>query len=316
MTNKKNDDSKVIDLFDSPMKLSRFETSMEIWKEPGQIDNAIFQHSVFCQSYFPYRKLPDEVRIWRQSQGNVSLNVQTLDQEHPKTGEMIHFGVPFGTKARLITAYLNTQAIKTSSPVIDVESSMTSFIQAIGLATKGKNFIEVKDQLARIASSVISLNFKEADRVLTTRFLFVKTYDLWFPKDERQRVLWMPTIQLTDDYFNELAKHAVPLDERALGALKNNAMALDIYSWLAQRLHRVPRGKPQFITWVSLKEQFGMGYERMDKFKAVFRTTLAIVHTQYMGAKIREESNKGYWLENSPSPIEKKTMVFLGNGKE
>lgn len=58
-----------------------------------------------------------------------------------------------------------------------------------------------------------------------------------------------------------------------------------------------------------------MGYDRMDKFKAVFRNTLAIVHTQYMGAKFREESNKGFWLENSPSPFEKKTMVFLGNLK-
>jgi len=48
-------------------------------------------------------------------------------------------------------------------------------------------------------------------------------------------------------HFVSLQKHAVPLDERALAALSHSAMALDIYAWLAQRLHRVPRGRPQFI---------------------------------------------------------------------
>jgi len=34
--------------------------------------------------------------------------------------------------------------------------------------------------------------------------------------------------------------HAVPLDERALAGLAHSSLALDIYAWLAQRLHRVP----------------------------------------------------------------------------
>ena len=313
MTNKEKNSSNVLGFFDSAMKLSRYENGIDIWKEPGQIENAIFQHSVLCQTYLPYRNQGDDVAIWEHIQGNASLNIQTLKQKHPETGQFVSLGLPYGTKARLILAHLNTQAIKTGSPIINVEETLTSFIEAIGLATNGKNFGDVKDQLARIAASIITLNYMTEDkRSLNIRFSLIKAYDLWFPKNDKQRVLWASTIQLTDDYFNELVKHAVPLDERALGALKNNAMALDIYSWLAQRLHRVPKGKPQFITWASLKEQFGMGYERMDKFKAVFRTTLAIVHTQYMGAKIKEESNKGYWLENSPSPIEKKTIIFLG----
>lgn len=57
--------------------------------------------------------------------------------------------------------------------------------------------------------------------------------------------LWTSTIHLNGKYFASLKKHAVPLDERALAALSHSAMALDIYAWLAQRLHRVPRGRPQ-----------------------------------------------------------------------
>lgn len=38
------------------------------------------------------------------------------------------------------------------------------------------------------------------------------------------------------------ALDAVPLNETAVMRLAHNAMALDIYTWLAQRLHRVPEG--------------------------------------------------------------------------
>jgi hypothetical protein len=51
-------------------------------------------------------------------------------------------------------------------------------------------------------------------------------------------------------------------------------MALDVYTWLAQRLHRVSPAKPAFVPWVSLWEQFGQGYERIRDFRRVFRWTL------------------------------------------
>ena len=41
-------------------------------------------------------------------------------------------------------------------------------------------------------------------------------------------------------------------------------MGLDIYTWLAQRLHRVNPSKPQFIPWPRLHEQFGQNYARHD----------------------------------------------------
>jgi hypothetical protein len=46
-------------------------------------------------------------------------------------------------------------------------------------------------------------------------------------------------------------------------------MALDVYTWLAQRLHRVSPAKPAFVPWVSLWEQFGQGYERIRDFRRV-----------------------------------------------
>jgi hypothetical protein len=126
---------------------------------------------------------------------------------------------------------------------------------------------------------------------------------VWFPEEARQKTLWSSHVKLSDEYFNSLINHAIPLDERALAALSNNALALDTYCWLAQRLHRVEIGKPEFVHWEGLKEQFGEGYADMFKFKQKFRQTLGLVLSQYKEANIEEDKNKGFYLKHSPTPI-------------
>lgn len=64
-------------------------------------------------------------------------------------------------------------------------------------------------------------------------------------------------------------------------------MGLDIYTWLAQRLRRVPSGRPAFIPWGGTKglhAQFGHGYERVRDFKRFFKKTLAQVKGAYPDA--------------------------------
>jgi hypothetical protein len=139
----------------------------------------------------------------------------------------------------------------------------------------------------------------------------IKGFDLWFSKNPNQSVLWDGNIVLSEDYFVSLMNHAVPLDKRHLSVFANNAMAIDIYTWLAQGLHRVEVQNTEFIHWVGLKEQFGEGFARMDHFKESFRANLRLVLTQYSTAKIEEESNKGSHLKNSPPPIPSKTYPVL-----
>ena len=115
-------------------------------------------------------------------------------------------------------------------------------------------------------------------------------------------MLWPSTVRLSLDYFESLQHHAVPLDERAVAALSHSAMGLDIYAWLAQRLHRVSPAKPAFIPWTAIKEQFGWHYGRMDNFKRVFRQTLDMVLSQYRGARL-ELDDRGMTLRNSPPPV-------------
>lgn len=285
------------------------DSAVKITMERAGIEDAIFQHSVLCQTFLPYRNPGDEVKIWQQRQGNVSLAVQANHALNPETGQFEFMGLPYGTKARLILAHINSQAIKTQSRMIDVEDSMTAFIKTIGLNTDGRTIREVKEQLRRLTTSVISLGYSDGQKGMQIDLKIVKAFDLWFPKDEKQRIFWSSTVQLTEDYFTSLCSHAIPLDERALAALSHNAMAMDIYAWLAQRMHRIDPASPQFVAWKNLKDQFGNNYGEMKKFKQVFRKTLRIAKLQYPKARIEEDKNKGFYLYHSPTPIPQKLHV-------
>jgi hypothetical protein len=85
-------------------------------------------------------------------------------------------------------------------------------------------------------------------------------------------------------------------------------MALDVYAWMAQRLHRVNPRTPQFIPWTAVKEQFGWHYKAMFKFKQVFRRTLDLVLMQYRGARI-DLDGRGMTLRNSPPPVKGRLSV-------
>jgi hypothetical protein len=145
-------------------------------------------------------------------------------------------------------------------------------------------------------------------RAITFNSHIVTAFDLWFPKDDRQRVLWPSTVRLSLDYFDSLTRHAVPLDERAIAGLSHSALGLDLYCWLAQRLHRVDPAKPAFIPWTALRDQFGWHYGRLRKFREVFCLTLDGVLTQYRDARVILDG-RGLTLQNSPPPVRRRLSV-------
>jgi Plasmid encoded RepA protein len=122
-------------------------------------------------------------------------------------------------------------------------------------------------------------------------------------------VLWPSTVRLSEDYFQSLGRHAVPLDHRAVAALASSSMALDTYVWLAQRLHRVAPGKPQFLAWAVAYEQFGQGFARVRDFRRRFLQTLAQVKTAYPSARISADE-QGLTLEHSPPPVPPRATAF------
>ena len=175
-----------------------------------------FQHSILCQTCLPYRDPGDDVRTWERLNGTAHLEVMAGKAMHPEQGRLVPLGLPFGPKPRLVLAHLNAEALRTDSPEIEIEDSLTAFVKRLKLARHGRNMRTIKDQLARLSASSVRLGMVRDGRAITVNSQIVTAFDLWFPKDDRQRVLWPSTVRLSLDYFESLKAHAVPLDERAL----------------------------------------------------------------------------------------------------
>jgi hypothetical protein len=273
--------------------------------EPGQVS---YQHLVIANNCMPYRNPGEDVKLWKRSNGQTGMMIEAGAVYNPKTNEHLTPGLPFGPKARIILIFLHHEAIKHNSPVIYVEENMTALIHRLhgDKVVNGRVIRAYKEQLARLSSCYFTLAVGLDDQhAINQRSQVIEEFDLWFPKDREQRVLWNSSIRLSDKYFQTLKRYMVPLDERAVANLSNNAMALDIYAWLAQRLHRIQQGQPYPLAWQTLREQFGDGYKDMFNFKRVFRKTLDKVLTQYPAARGRvvEEENKGYWLHKTAPPV-------------
>jgi replication initiator protein len=272
-------------------------------------DDLGFIHSIMAQCALPTARPPEGTLVWERQQGRARLLLEAGKVLDPQTGTYRQLALPYGPKARLLLMHLNSEAIRRRSPVIPVEDTMTAFFRRLmGKTQDGRQAKMLKMQLSALAAATFRMGIvQEEDRAFQVDTKVVGAFDLWLQSEPGQRVLWPSTLRLSLDYFESLTRFAVPLDERAVAALAHSALALDIYCWLAQRLHRIPEGKPQFISWVALYDQFGQGYKELRFFRRDFLKLLGQVRTVYPRARMSEEK-RGLSLEQSPPPVSKRII--------
>jgi hypothetical protein len=290
----------------TPIKMRLIKAGAAIRQDVA--DELTYTHTVLAQTCLPARKPDDNIRQWERQQGRAMLMVEAGSAYHPKEKSYVPLGLPYGPKARLILMHLNGEALRQGSPIIEVEGSLSAFVRRIqGRHPTGPEFSNFKEQLSRLSAATVRMAIDYESHALQVDTKIVGAFDLWFPKDDRQRVMWPSTVKLSLDYYDSLSRHAVPLDERAITALAHSAMALDVYCWLAQRLHRIPQGKPQFIPWPALYEQFGQGYSQLRQSRSFFLKQLRQVKTAYPHSRFDADA-KGMMLWNSPPPIAKRLV--------
>ncbi|HYQ92656.1 MAG TPA: replication protein RepA [Candidatus Competibacteraceae bacterium] len=273
-------------------------------------EEILFQHSVFCQTVLPYRDPGPEVRIWEREQGQVSLSLEAGRAKDPQ-GQYVPVGLPYGSAARLMLCHLNTTALQTGTRAVEIDSSMTAFFRRLqGRDCNSRDIQRFKKQLIRLASCIIRFGFDTGPRTVQVDTKIITAFDIGEEYFDGERFLFPQVIQLSADYFESLQTHAVPLDERALASLAHTAMGLDVYTWLAQRLHRVDPQRGQFIPWTALHEQFGQGYKDIRFFRRVFLNVLEMVKLQYPQARVKADKG-GLLLGHSPPPVPSRHLILL-----
>ncbi|WVO60842.1 replication protein RepA [Pseudomonas aeruginosa] len=202
---------------------------------------------------------------------------------------------------RLALAWVSSYAKRDNTREIPIGDSAAEFLRLMGMDDQGRRYTTLRRQMHALAACRLQLGFKGR----TYNGQPVEQFDAWLANgDAQQKSLWPGTMVLSEGYFNSLIDSAVPLDNRALMALKGSALALDVYTWLAHRLHRIgSRGVT--LHWKSLREQFAQEYQGKDPdkdFKKEFLPALKKVLAVYPQAKVKPVTG-GVLLVSSPPPI-------------
>jgi len=100
-----------------------------------------------------------------------------------------------------------------------------------------------------------------------------------------QAALWESWIQLGEKFFSAVIASPVPVDMRALRALKRSPLALDLYALISYRAFVIVQKNlpPQFISWEQLRSQLGTDYGDLKDFKKEANAALRKIATVYPG---------------------------------
>ncbi|HCK80180.1 MAG TPA: replication protein [Candidatus Competibacteraceae bacterium] len=263
----------------------------------------VYQHSLFCQVALP-RSRP-EGRVFERSYryGSISLEAGKLWDGT----RWIEQPLPAGPKPRLALCHLNSEAVKTRCPVVEVDRSARKFMERLGLNTDGGSTYNLfKREMKALAACRMTLGFGGTDHPVTVDAKPIRRFEAWLAHEKGQPTFWPGTIELSREYFDSLLEHAVPLDPRAVSALAHSAMALDAYSFLARRLYTLE--KPVKVTWRQFHAQFGHEFKDWRNFKQEFIHSLRAALTVYPSAKV-EEIRGGLLLRPSLPPVHAESVA-------
>lgn len=262
-------------------------------------DNGIgFVYSGWAQAALPHRRLKDD-QTWQISSDRVKLLIEP-GRRATDSGDPVWVGVPYGSRARLIMLYLQTEALRTNSREIELGKSLRDWLSRLGIPIGGKSLKDVREQAERISRCRLTFHVQTAGRAGLVNQNIMDTAMFVDDVDPAQGSLFLETARLSETFYEQLRKHPVPLEEAAIRAINNNSMALDLYCWLAYRLH-VLTG-PRSVTWKSLMGQFGGGYKEQFHFKPRFLENLELALAVYREAKV-DIDERGLVLRPSRPPV-------------
>jgi hypothetical protein len=219
-------------------------------------------------------------------------------------------GLPYGTVPRLLLAWLTTEAVKTRSRELELGDSLSGFMHELDLVPTGGRWgsiTRLKDQTARLFACTVSATYEDIKKRAEMGYRVADKSLLWWDtKSPEQAAAWRSSVTLTETFYREIIEHPIPVDMRAIKALKRSPMALDIYCWLTYRTGYAK--KSTTVPWDALAMQFGSEYGRLRDFKASFLAELRKVTTVYAGAKF-EAAEAGLIVKPSRPHIVRKAAL-------
>jgi len=254
-------------------------------EEAKSADALGFMARAMVQATLPHREV--EGAEFSRTNGNFTLSLLAPSK----------VGLPYGSIPRLLLSWITTEAVQTKERELELGDSLSAFMRELDMVPTGGRWgsiTRLKEQMKRLFASSVTLTYDDGQTWALESVKPVDSARLWWsPKEPDQAALWKSTVLLSQQFFDEITAHPVPIDMRALKALKKSPMALDIYLWLTYRMFYLR--KPTTIPWGALAGQFGAGYAEPRQFKAAFLRELKKVLVVYPDAKL-DDAPRGLML--------------------
>src|SRR3954454_16246711 len=154
-----------------------------------------FTYSGFALTSLPHK--PQTELVWRRDGHNVTI---LIESGRDRTGKPL--GLPYGSYARFILLFLQSEAIRTQSREIELGRSMRVWLGNMGLSIGGTTYKRVTAQARRISGCTLTFFADRAGAQIKSRGGFVKTEITMSNRidDEQQAHLWQDRVLLDEDF--------------------------------------------------------------------------------------------------------------------
>src|SRR5690606_24059990 len=240
---------------------------------------------------------------WEGKIGNVTI---TIESGRYSDGTLI--GIPYGSKARIIILSLVTAAVNSSSPEIELGSSLYTWLRRMSASQfGGMTYRLFAEQSRRIAASSTHVtihgneSFTLSGHAIAAQLQarpHLGSAPLYALK--REEIDFPYAVVLDRAYWLATKTQSRPIRLCAIRQLDNNSAAIELYIWLAHRLPQL--STTELIEWTDLHATFGSGYRYLRQFKQPFLRALYLALAVYPDAQV-EVCDAGIALSPSESPV-------------
>ncbi len=279
-----------------------------------------FLHKGFCHCGLPLRK-QENGTVWSKSDGHFSFMV-TGSPYTLSNGQVIEIGLPYGSKARLLSVFLASE-IKNPNRRPDDRTihfgRVSQWLRDVGVtpSSGAKGTIQAtKEQLIRLAFATFTMTMKGENK---TQWFHRESLieggcmadgDMEsFAQGDYTKLSWPDHVTLTHNAHQRMMTQAIPIATQRLQAIASNASAIDFFVWLSYRLPRIPLGDEILVPWSALCFQFGDA-PYASKFKQVYLESIKTALAAYPEANV-DITAEGLVLRYSEPSVPRRPMVAV-----
>ena len=244
---------------------------------------------IFVNYSLPLRATSET--MWERTDGDVTVILAATPYEDADGTTQYH--LPSGRIAREVIMYLVTSAMTSGSPTIEISRTWRGFLRDMGVPYSSANRRAVERQLRAILNMSVRVSHRSANTSgtnLSSRACLVGSgEDLVFDRDGVLDDSYRSVVILSDEFFDRIAAAPSPVHgtmrvlrdswRQIVTENPHQALAGDVYLWLAGRMSRVRR--EVCIPWADLAAQFGSSMSNERRWRQQFRSALSVATRVY-----------------------------------